>query len=145
VETLPLFLATLTRNIKFQEIFKRNSLNHIIIKVELYRAQTGLTQCYNYQNFGHVWTNCKEPPRSWWCGGGQLHRECPEKTNIEPTLSCCRCTLVEGKKPHPMSYRGCSHVKKELQKRRTQQGPKGPSGRKFFSKFTSAEQSCTAS
>jgi hypothetical protein len=44
VESLPLFLVTLKRNITSQEIFKLNSLNHII-KVELYRAQTGLTQC----------------------------------------------------------------------------------------------------
>jgi hypothetical protein len=43
VEPLPLFLVTLTRNIKFHDIFKLNSRNHIIIKVELYWAQTGLT------------------------------------------------------------------------------------------------------
>jgi hypothetical protein len=34
VESLPLFLVTLTRNIKSQEIFKLNSLNHVK-KVEL--------------------------------------------------------------------------------------------------------------
>jgi hypothetical protein len=58
MEILPLFLVTLTRNVISREIFKLNSLNHIIIKVESYRAQTGLTQCYNCQNFGHVWVNC---------------------------------------------------------------------------------------
>jgi hypothetical protein len=62
VETLPPFLVTLTGNVKSQEIFRLNSLNHIIIKVELYRAETGLRQCYNSQNFGHVWANCKQPP-----------------------------------------------------------------------------------
>jgi hypothetical protein len=36
VETLPLFLVTLTRNVKSQEIFKLNSLNHIIIKEEAF-------------------------------------------------------------------------------------------------------------
>jgi hypothetical protein len=36
MENLPLFLVTLTRNVKSQEIFKLNSLNHIIIKVESY-------------------------------------------------------------------------------------------------------------
>jgi hypothetical protein len=46
VEPLPLFLVTLTKNIKPQEIFKLNSLDHIIMKVELYRDQTGLAQCY---------------------------------------------------------------------------------------------------
>jgi hypothetical protein len=54
VELLPLFLTTLTRTIKSKEIFKLNSLNHIIIKVELYRGPIGLMQCYSCQNFGHV-------------------------------------------------------------------------------------------
>jgi hypothetical protein len=43
VEPLPLFLVSLTRNTKSQEIFKLNILNYIIIKVELYRAQTVTT------------------------------------------------------------------------------------------------------
>jgi hypothetical protein len=46
METLPLFFI-LTINIKSQEIFKLNSLNHIVIKVELRKGQTGLRQCYN--------------------------------------------------------------------------------------------------
>jgi hypothetical protein len=70
-----LFLVTLTRNTQSQVIFKLNSLNHIIIKVELYRAQTGLTQCYKCQNFGHVGVNCKQPFGCLWCGGGHLHAE----------------------------------------------------------------------
>jgi hypothetical protein len=48
-----------------------------------------------------------------WCGGGHLHRECPEKTNTESAPSCCNCALVGGEKPHPASYRGCSHAKGE--------------------------------
>jgi hypothetical protein len=61
METLCLFPVTLTRNTKFQQIYKLNSLNHIVIKVEFYRAQIGLMQCYSCQNFGHVWANCKQP------------------------------------------------------------------------------------
>jgi hypothetical protein len=30
-------------------IYKLNSLNHIIVKVELCKDQAGLTQCYNYK------------------------------------------------------------------------------------------------
>jgi hypothetical protein len=59
VETLPLFLVTLTRKAKSQDIFKLNCLNHIIMKIELCRAQTGLAQCYSCQNFVRVWANCK--------------------------------------------------------------------------------------
>jgi hypothetical protein len=65
LDSFPLFLVTLARNIKSQEIFKLNTLNYIIIKVELYRGQTGLTQYYNCQNFGHVWASCKQAPRSF--------------------------------------------------------------------------------
>jgi hypothetical protein len=49
METLPLFLVTLTRNIKSKEIYKMNCLNHLI-KVELFWGPTDLTQCYNCQN-----------------------------------------------------------------------------------------------
>jgi hypothetical protein len=108
VETLPLSLVTLTRNVISQEIFKLNSLNHVIVKVELIRAQTGLTQCYNCQNFGHVWANCKEPPQCLWCGGGHLHEECPEKDKYRIYAELLHCTLV-GDKPHLASYQGCSH------------------------------------
>jgi hypothetical protein len=73
LETPPLFLVILKRNAKSQEIFKLNSIKHIIVKVESYRAQTGLTQCYNCHNFGYAWANCKQPTRCLWCGEGHLH------------------------------------------------------------------------
>jgi hypothetical protein len=90
----PLFLVTLIRKVKSQEIFNLNSLNNIILEVESYRAQTGLTQCYNCQNSGHVWANCKLPPLCLCFSGGHLHRECPEKMNTKSTPSCCNCPLV---------------------------------------------------
>jgi hypothetical protein len=34
---------------------------------------------YNCQQFGYVWTNCKQPPRFLWCGGGHRHKEWPER------------------------------------------------------------------
>jgi hypothetical protein len=66
---LPLFLLTLPRTPKSQEIFHLPYLCHISIKVEAHRAQSALTQCHNCQQFGHVWVNCKQPPRCLWCGG----------------------------------------------------------------------------
>jgi hypothetical protein len=76
---LPLFLVTLPRTTKSPEIFKLSSLCHICIKVEAYKSQSSLTQCFNCQQFGHVWANCKQPPRCMWGGDGHLHKDCPEK------------------------------------------------------------------
>jgi hypothetical protein len=52
--------------------------------VQAYKVQNALTQCHNWQYIGHVWANCKHPPRWFWCGGGHLHKECPEKENTLP-------------------------------------------------------------
>jgi hypothetical protein len=51
---LPLFLITFLKSEKSHEIFKLTNLCYITIKVEPYRSQTGLTQCHNCQQFGHV-------------------------------------------------------------------------------------------
>jgi hypothetical protein len=67
---LPIFLVTLARNFKSPEIFKLTNISQVIIKVEAYRAQAGLTQYYNCQKFGHVWANCKHGTPlcmvRWW-------------------------------------------------------------------------------
>jgi hypothetical protein len=51
---LPLFLITLPRTEKSQDIFKLTGLCHISIKVEAYKNNNSLTRCFNYQEFGHV-------------------------------------------------------------------------------------------
>jgi hypothetical protein len=133
VTNLPLFLITLPRSAKSQEIFRLPSLCHIAIKVEPYRNQSALTQCHNCQRFGHVWANCKQPPRCLWCGGGHLHKECPEKENVASTPTCCNCKLLEGETPHPANYRGCRHAREELQKRKSQKTPRTTTTRVFSS------------
>jgi hypothetical protein len=135
-QNLPLFLITLPRTKKSQEIFRLTGLCHIAIRVEAYRGQSGLTQCYNCQKFGHVWANCRQPPRCLWCGGGHLHKECPEKNNAASTPACCYCQLAEGDKQHPANYRGCRLAKEELQKKKSQSKPKATTGRAFSSRQT---------
>jgi hypothetical protein len=61
---LPLFLITLPRTAKSQEIFRLNNLCHISLKVETYKPQKGVTHCYDCQQFGQVWTKCKHSPQS---------------------------------------------------------------------------------
>jgi hypothetical protein len=121
---------------KSQEIFRLTALCHISIRVEIYRCQNGLTQCHNCQQFGHVWANCKQPPRCMWCRGGHLRKECPEKENAASTPACCNCQLAEGEKPHPANFRGCKHAKDELQKKKSQRTPKTTTGRVFSSNLT---------
>jgi hypothetical protein len=59
---LPLFLVTVPRRAKSQEILHLPSLCHIAMRVEAYRSKSALTQCHNCQQFGHVWANIKQPP-----------------------------------------------------------------------------------
>jgi hypothetical protein len=127
----PLFLITLQRSDKSQEIFQIASLSHVMIKVETYRARTGLTQCYNCQQFGHIWANCKQPPKCVWCGGGHTHKDCPEKDNKQSKPACCNCKLTDGEKPHPSNYRGCKLAKEEMQKRTQKPQAKEQTGMVF--------------
>jgi hypothetical protein len=94
----------------------------------------------NCQYLGHVWANCKEPPRYLQSDGGHLHRKCPEKTPCTwSTPSCCNCTLVEGEKPRPASYWGCSHPKGELQRKEPNELQRDPLG--GHSSISSPDQS----
>jgi hypothetical protein len=135
ITNLPLFHVTLPRTAKSQEIFCLPSLCHTAIRVEAHRAQSTLMQCHNYQQFGHVWGNCKQPPRCLWHGGSHLYKECPEKENATSTPACCNCKLLKEEKPHPANYRGCWHAK-EPQKRKSQITTKITMGRLFSSNHT---------
>jgi hypothetical protein len=142
--TLPLFLVTLSRTGKSRGVFKLSSLCHICIKVEAYKSQSTLTQCFNRKQFGHVWPNCKQPPCCLWCGSGHLHKDCPEKGNTSSTPVCCNCQLAEGEKAHPANYRGCKHAKEEIRKKKPQGTPKTTSGRVFSSNPVKLHLSFTA-
>ncbi|PNF27753.1 hypothetical protein B7P43_G12787, partial [Cryptotermes secundus] len=139
--SLFLFLVTLARNHKSQEIFKITNLCNIIVKVQAYKSKSGLTQRYNCQRFGHIWVHCRQPPRGLWCGGGHRHRECLEKENTKSIPRCCNCELKDGESPHPTNYRGCSYAKEELWRRKNQcVTNQGSSGRTFFSKYATAKR-----
>jgi hypothetical protein len=68
-----------------------------------------------------------------WCGGGNLHKDCPETGNTSSTPACCNCQLAEGEKPHPANYRGCKRAKEGMRKKHPQGTPKTTSGRVFSS------------
>jgi hypothetical protein len=53
VEPLPLFLVTLTKNIKSQEIFKLNSLDHIVMRILIARQWLGKHRGTRQQKYLH--------------------------------------------------------------------------------------------
>jgi hypothetical protein len=116
---------------KIPNIFRLPNLFHIAVRA--YKAQNGLTQCHNCQQFVHVWLNCKQASSFLQCGGCLLQNRCPEKGTISSILTCCNCQLAEGEKLHPANYRGCRHAKEQLQKRTSQRTPKTTTGREFTS------------
>jgi hypothetical protein len=117
---------------------------HIAFRVETYRAQNGLTQCHNCQQFSHIWANCKQPSCCLWCGGGHQQKECPEKGNTSFIPTCCNWRLVEGEKSNPANYRGCRHAKEEMQKNKSQRTPRTATGSMFSSNLATPGMSFAA-
>jgi len=140
-----LLLVTLARNEKSPEIFKLTNLSHVIIKVETYRAQAGLTQCYNWQTFRDVWANCRRPPVVYGAVAVTsikiaLRREKRRQHQIAATVS-----WVKGK-THPSNYRYCSHAKEKLLRIKSQKAPaKNPPTRAFFLMLITRRQSAESS
>jgi hypothetical protein len=80
-----------------------------------------------------------------WCGGDHLHKECPEAEKETSTSNCCNCSLKEGERPHPSSYRGCSHAKEELLRRKNLSSlNKGAPGRTYSCNYVTPGQSFAA-
>jgi hypothetical protein len=79
-----------------------------------------------------------------WCGRGHLHKDCLEKEIENSSPSCCNCKLKDGERPHPSTYRGCSHAKEEMLRRKPQKPQKEPTGRIFSSRYIVPGQSFAA-
>jgi hypothetical protein len=140
---LLLFLVTIPRTAKSQEIFKLVRLCHISVRVETCKAQSGLTQRYNCQMFGHVWANGRQPARCLWFGGGHLYREWEGKGKETQTLAWYNCQFREGEKTPPSNFQDCSHAE-ELRKRKLLTEHKAATGKVFSSTFTTPTLSFAA-
>jgi hypothetical protein len=68
-----------------------------------------------------------------WCGGGNLHKECPESGKETSVPNCCNCSLKGGERSRPSSYRGCSHTKEESLRRRSQRSTQKEALERTFS------------
>jgi hypothetical protein len=108
--TTPLYLITLPRTEKSKEIFKLTTLCHVVIRVEAYRAQSGLTQCHNCQQFGHVWANCKQmliaAKGHQECGKGKIRIPKHQERNqgYHKNLGGFCCSQVLPRNPQPSLF-----------------------------------------
>jgi hypothetical protein len=124
-----LFLITLYSLEKSHEIYKLTSLCYIAIKVEPYMSQIALTQCHNCQQQ----TAGNLPAASGVEAAISTGNAWKRARNIQRRLAAT-VTLAEGEQPHASNYRGCSHAKEEMRKRKIPRTPKPSTGRAFSSR-----------
>jgi hypothetical protein len=118
------------------------SLCHIAIRVEVYTAQNGLTQCHNCQQFMYVWANCEHPPRCFVRRMSPV-QGVPRESEYIIHPNTLQLSVGGKRKPHPSNCRCCSHAKEEiLTKSHRTRGP--TTGMVFSSKFTIAGMSLAA-
>ena len=78
----------------------------IVYKVEEFRQPISVSQCFNWQSFGHSAKNCRSKIKCLICGEGHSHKGCPNREAKKP--KCANC-----KGPHVASYKGCPEYKKQ--------------------------------
>jgi hypothetical protein len=112
---IPFFLITIPRMSKSHEIFELMNLCHIANRVEVYNAETGLTQCYNCQKFGHIWANWSS--LLVLCGVGAVTcTRMPRKGQYIIDTKMLHLQVVDREEPHSSSYQGCRHPIEEMLK-----------------------------
>jgi hypothetical protein len=98
---LPLLLITLPRTAKFQDTFRLPNLCNIAIRVEAYKAHNDLTQCCNFQQFGHVRANCKQPSVFCGLGAATCTRSARERGTLLERRHGATTNLRKGRKLTP--------------------------------------------
>jgi hypothetical protein len=71
-----------------------------------------------------------------WCRDGHLHKKSPGKGNTASIPTCCNCELMDTEEPNPSNYRGCTHAKDEMRKRKSQRAHRTATGRVISSSRT---------
>lgn len=100
---LPLF-AVYTQASDITALMNINTLCYCKVTVEKFRPQTGPTQCYRCQRFGHTANYCTINPRCMKCGMDHPTIRCTKLRNVVP---CCLNCSGE----HTSNYRGCPYYK----------------------------------
>jgi hypothetical protein len=74
--------------------------------IQLQKQLKGVAQqSFEFRNtrprLGQMQTTPPPPPGCLWCGGGRMHRDCPEKENASSTPACCDCQPAKERKHIP--------------------------------------------
>lgn len=109
---LPLFFVVLEPIPYSNEIYQLSSLLHTKIKVEEPFKPKVISQCTNWQEYGHTKTYCGYQSRCVRCGAQHQSSSCSNPRSDPP-----KCALSSGS--HPASYKGCT-VYRDLQRGRKQ-------------------------
>jgi hypothetical protein len=133
---LHLFLVTMPRSAKTQEIFRLLSLCHIAITVEVYRARMLLARATNASSSATSGQIASILPAACGAEAVTCTRTAQRRETLLPHQHAVYCRLAEGDKAQPANYRGCRHAKEQLQKRESQRTPKTTTARLFSSNLT---------
>jgi arsenate reductase-like glutaredoxin family protein len=99
-QPLNIFFVDLEPARNNKDIYNIHMIHNKIITIEPPRKNTGLTQCFRCQQYGHTKTYCNRPYICVKCGGSHSTASC-KKTHSTPA----KCALCDG--PHPANYKGC--------------------------------------
>ncbi|GBM19632.1 Nucleic-acid-binding protein from transposon X-element [Araneus ventricosus] len=108
---IPVFQVHLLPTENLKEIYKIDTLLHMIVTIEPYQRKS-IGQCFHCQAFSHVASKCKMIVKCVICAEQHDSRVCPPKNIENPTKKCANCGG-----PHTASYRGCPKFPKKKKQR----------------------------
>lgn len=108
---MPLFIVVFEKSTKTSDIVKHNKVCHCIIQWEKFKSTSGVTQCYNCQNFGHIAKNCHRQVKCLKCANNHSSKDCP---NLASNVA--KCSNCGG--GHTASDKTCEVYSKILQNQR---------------------------
>lgn len=82
-------MVILSKNAKSTNIFNISDLFYLTVKIEIFN-NSGPSQCFSCQRFGHSLQNCGHALRCIKCNGNHTAKNCTITLEVKPT--CCNCS-----------------------------------------------------
>ena len=106
---LPIFQLEINDPTEAKALISQNlvcNITGIVYKVEEFWQSNLVSQCFNYQSFGHLAKNCRSKIKCLIRSEGHSHKGCPNREAKKP--KCANC-----KGPHVVSKKGCPDYKQQ--------------------------------